>query len=41
MDSDIETLHERIARGGDWMDFRREIAALHVRAITETEYVSL
>lgn len=38
---EIQTLLDRMARGGDWHLFRKEIAALHERATTEEEYVAL
>ena len=41
MNQEIATLHERMAKGGDWHAFRNEIAALHDKATTETEYVAL
>ena len=41
MQQDIATLRDRMARGGDWRAFRDEIAALHMIARTEEEYVTL
>lgn len=38
---DIASLDERMAKGGDWFQFRDEIAALHDRATTQDEYVTL
>ena len=41
MHQDIVTLRDRMARGGDWREFRDEIAALHKIARTEEEFVNL
>lgn len=41
MNPEIASLHQRMANGGDWREFRVEIAALHVKATTEEEYVTL
>lgn len=41
MNLEIASLHERMAKGGDWHAFRDEIAALHEKAATEEEYVTL
>lgn len=41
MKPEIASLHERMAKGGDWRAFREEIAALHAEATTEEEYVTL
>lgn len=41
MKAEIASLHERMAKGGDWRVFRNEIAALHAKATTEQEYVTL
>lgn len=38
---EIASLDERMAQGGDWMEWREEIAALHARATTQDEYVKL
>jgi hypothetical protein len=38
---EISTLTERIAAGGDWMEFRIQIAELHDKATTQEEYVEL
>lgn len=38
---EIATLRERIAAGGDWRGFKDELTALHQRATTEEEYVTL
>jgi hypothetical protein len=38
---EIASLHERMAKGGDWRIFRDEIAALHAQAKTEEEFVTL
>ena len=41
MKPEIASLHERMAKGGDWRAFREEIAALHAQATTEKECVTL
>jgi hypothetical protein len=41
MKPEIATLHERMAKGGDWRGWRDEIAALHASATTEDEYVTV
>jgi len=41
MKPEIASLHERMAKGGDWREFRDEIAALHAQATTDKEYVTL
>lgn len=41
MQPEIASIHERMAKGGDWHDWRKEIAALHAKAKTEHEYVTL
>lgn len=41
MRPEIESLNERLKRGGDWRAFRDEIASLHAVAATEEEYVAL
>ena len=41
MKPEIASLHERMAKGGDWRAFRDEIAALNAQATTEKEYVTL
>jgi hypothetical protein len=41
MKSEIASLHERMAQGGDWRSFRDEIAMLHSEATSEEEYVAL
>lgn len=41
MKPEIASLHERMAHGGDWWEFRDEIATLHAQATTEREYVAL
>lgn len=38
---EIASLDERMAQGGDWMQWREEIASLHQRATTQEEYVTL
>ena len=38
---EIASLHERMAQGGDWMNWREKIADLHQRATTQDEYVVL
>ena len=38
---EIASLDERMAQGGDWMEWREEIADLHQRATTQEEYVTL
>jgi hypothetical protein len=38
---EIASLDERMAQGGDWMQWREEIANLHQRATTQEEYVTL
>lgn len=38
---EIASLDERMARGGDWMAFSREISELHQRATTQEEHVAL
>jgi len=39
--SEISSLDERMAQGGDWMGWRDEITELHRRANTQEEYVTL
>ena len=41
MNSQIASLHDRMAKAGNWRSFRDEIAALHETAKTEQEYVTL
>ena len=41
MKAEIASIHDRMAQGGDWRQFRDEIAALHSVATTEAEYVTL
>ena len=41
MKPEIASIHDRMAQGGDWREFRDEIAALHAEASTEEEYVTL
>ena len=41
MKPEIASLHERMAKGGNWKTFRDEIAALHKDASTEEEYIVL
>ena len=41
MNPETASLHQRMVNGGDWRAFRDEIAALHEKATTEEEYVSL
>ncbi len=41
MRPEILSLHERMEQGGDWQEFRDEIASLHAAATTEEEYVTL
>lgn len=41
MNPQIASLHDRMAKGGDWRSFRNEIATLHETAQTEQEYVTL
>ena len=41
MKAEIESLQERMAQGGDWHAFRKEIADLHERATTEEEHMAL
>lgn len=41
MKPDIASIHDRMAQGGDWREFRDEIAALHAEAATEEEFVTL
>lgn len=41
MNPQIASLHDRMAKGGDWRSLRDEIAALHETATTEQEYVTL
>ncbi|CAG9169733.1 hypothetical protein [Cupriavidus pinatubonensis] len=41
MKQEIESLLGRMAQGGDWHAFRKEIADLHERATTEEEHVAL
>ena len=38
---EIASLDERMAKGGDWMEWREEIAELHQQAKTQEEYVTL
>ena len=38
---EIASLNERMAHGGDWMNWREEIVDLHQRATTQEEYVVL
>ncbi len=38
---EIASLDERMAKGGDWMEWRDEIAQLHQRATTQKEYMIL
>lgn len=38
---EISTLHDRMARGGNWLDFREEISDLHERATSQDEFVVL
>lgn len=37
----IATLAERMSAGGDWMEFREEIAELHALAATQGEFIEL
>lgn len=41
MKPDIASIHDRMAQGGDWREFRDKIAALHAEATTEEEFVPL
>ena len=41
MQPEIASIHERMAVGGDWHNWREEIAALHEKATTEQEYITL
>lgn len=41
MRPEIQSLHGRMAQGGDWFAFRKEIASLHEQAQTEEEFVTL
>jgi hypothetical protein len=41
MNPEIASLHERMAQGGDWMQFREEISRLQKGARTQEEYVTL
>lgn len=41
MNPQIASLHDRMGKGGDWRSFQDEIAALHEKAKTEQEYVTL
>lgn len=41
MKPDIASIHDRMAQGGDWREFRDEIAALHAEAATEEDFVTL
>lgn len=42
MNPEIASIHERMAQGGDWSDFRKEISRLlHDEARTQEEYVTL
>lgn len=41
MKPDIASIHDRMAQGGDWREFRDEIAALHAEAETQEEFVTL
>ena len=41
MHPEIASIHGRLEKGGDWMDFRNEIARLHGEATTQDEYVTL
>lgn len=41
MKPEIASIHDRMAKGGNWRDFRDEIAFLHEQATTEEEYVTL
>ena len=38
---EIASLYERMSKGGDWMEWRQEIAELHQQATTQEEYVAL
>lgn len=38
---EIASLEERMADGGNWMQWRQEIADLHKRSTTQEEYVQL
>lgn len=41
MRPEIASLHERMRKGGDWRAWRDETAALHTKATTEEEYITL
>jgi hypothetical protein len=42
MNPEIASIHERMAQGGDWAEFRKEISRLlHDEARTQEEYVTL
>lgn len=41
MHPEIASLHERMARGGDWRTFQKEIARLNGEAKTQEEYVTV
>src|SRR5664279_4689568 len=41
MQTEISSLKERMGRGGNWKEFRDEIASLHAQARTEEEHVAL
>lgn len=41
MKPDVASIHDRMALGGDWREFRDEVAALHAEAATEEEFVTL
>ena len=38
---EIASLDERMAQGGNWMEWREEIADLYLRATTQEEYLTL
>jgi hypothetical protein len=41
MNPEIASIHERMAQGGNWNEYREEIARLHKEARTQQEYVTL
>lgn len=41
MQPEIASIIDRMAEGGEWHYWREEIAALHKKAITEQEYITL
>ena len=41
MQTEIASLKELMGRGGNWKEFRDEIALLHAQARTEEEHVAL